>query len=166
MPRSEARTRRERNKHFNLWLSETVYNRFVDYLQHYSYGENLTEMFTIFLLELFKLDDEKINFVNVRTAIEREHKQLLSDKYGNVTDQDLICLRNVHREKLDQDQRALSCENCRLREKALFKACQEIRADFKSAPQQGDKKWIQNPNPNKTPSYSRLRQKRRKSKPP
>ena len=104
----------------------------MDYLQKYSYGNSDSERMRIFLYELEKLEKDGITFVNVREQKQREHDNLFKTKYGDVAEQDLICLRNIKRENLDANQRALSCGFCKDSQKNIYRACQELRVEFES----------------------------------
>ena len=134
MPRRKyTRPYHEQNKHFQLWMPETLYLWFMDYLQHYGYGGNTSEIFRNFLFELQQLENEGIHFINARTAKEEERKRLLGEKYGVQVETDLICLRNINRANKDPRDRELMCIHCKDAQKAIFKACQEIRAEQKDA---------------------------------
>jgi len=108
-------------------LPDEINQKFLDYLQKYSYGENTSEKFRIFITELLRLESEGITLANPRSQQQRLDAARFQAKYGEVKDAALICVKGLNLENQDP---AICCTHCQVATKDIFKACQSLRAEF------------------------------------
>ena len=129
MPRKVSRPFYEKNKCLQVWIPESLYHWFMDYLQKYSYGETTGEEFRIMLYELDKLEKEGITFVNARESRQREHDKFTKNLFGDVPDADLLCLKQNKREIMTERDKEISCGYCKNTQKDLYRACQKLKQE-------------------------------------
>lgn len=136
-PKKYIRAYFERNKQICFFVPEAQKLWFIGYLQKNSYGDNFSVRARNFLYELKQLEDEGRTFANARTSREADEKRLFEERYGKISDVDLICAKRgiLDPTKFSSRDRELMCSHCKDNDKYAFKACADLKADVrKQAP--------------------------------
>jgi hypothetical protein len=120
-----------------VWLPESLYAWFLDYLQKYSKGDNTAEQFRAFLYELNRLDEQGITFANPRKTQEDSQARRYAERYHKVDDVEDICLRGLDMKTKDQRTREIACTFCKSQHQSEYKACVQIKQEERSKRNQG-----------------------------
>lgn len=118
----------EKNRRFEVWLPDSLFVFFEDYLQHYCQGEKTPNRFRVFLYELESLEHRGITIANPIKAYEADRRKELEQRYGR--DFENLCIRHLTFKGKNQHEREMICGKCKETHPIEFKACQSIRRDI------------------------------------
>ena len=120
----------EKNKQFAVWLPQTLYLWFSDYLQKYSYGDSLAQQFKIFLLKLQEQEEQGITIANAKKDFEQQ-ATLKRDLQQKPIEE--ICVKGLDLIGLPAQKRKRLCEICKIVTRQAYVACREVRRESKEA---------------------------------
>lgn len=123
----ENKSFKQKNKHLDAWIPNSLAEWFNVYLEKYSVGKTFAEKFKSFLYKLQEQEQEGITIANPK-----KEAALLTPKTPEPlkTPVDLICVRGLSNATLlDPDAKEKACHFCKNLEPSQYKACQELRKE-------------------------------------
>ena len=128
------------NKFLGCYMPENLYDDFLSYLQKYSVGDNFSAMLRVFIAKILELETEGITLANPRKEYEQSYKQKLFQEFGQASEIDEICIRNLNRKEKDKRDREIQCTYCQAAYSNQFKVCQQLKSEFAMTKSQFERK--------------------------